>query len=83
MSTDIEIADIIGRFGKKYIKKHQPSAEKMKVLFNIMQCRTATMGGHEERCDCCHQVRYSYNSCGNRHCPKCLAAKSCFLARKN
>ena len=40
------------------------------------------MGGHEERCDCCPEVRYSYNSCGNRHCPKCLAAKQAVWIEK-
>jgi len=82
MGSDLEIADIIVRFGKLYIQKHQPSAEKMKVLFNIMQCRTADMGGHQEHCDCCPEVRYSYNSCGNRHCPKCLAAKQAVWIEK-
>lgn len=75
MRPDLEIADIVRRFGKEYIEKYGPSAEKMKVLFDILQCRTLALGGHEERCDCCNQVRYSYNSCGNRHCPKCLSAK--------
>lgn len=40
-----------------------------------MQCRTASLGGHEEACDRCGETRYSYNSCGDRHCPKCHAAK--------
>jgi len=75
MRSDLEIADIVRRFGKEYIEKYGPSAEKMKVLFDILQCRTLALGGHEERCDCCNEVRYSYNSCGNRHCPKCLSAK--------
>ncbi len=75
MRSDLEIADIVRRFGKEYIEKYDPSAEKMKVLFDILQCRTLALGGHEERCDCCNEVRYSYNSCGNRHCPKCLSAK--------
>ena len=82
MHSDLEVADVIRRFGKQYIEKHQPSAEKMKVLFDIMQCRTSSLGGHEERCDCCPEVRYSYNSCGNRHCPKCLAAKQAVWIEK-
>ncbi|MDB4335137.1 IS91 family transposase [bacterium] len=82
MRCDIEIADIIARFGKQYIEKHKPSAEKMKVLFKIMQCRTAALGGHEEHCDCCPEVRYSYNSCGNRHCPKCMASKQALWIEK-
>jgi len=82
MCSDLEIADVIQRFGKQYIEKHQPSAEKMKVLFDIVQCRTSVLGGHEEHCDCCPQVRYSYNSCGNRHCPKCQATKQAVWVEK-
>jgi len=82
MRSDLEVADVVLRFGKQYIEKHHPSAEKMKVLFDIVQCRTSTLGGHEERCDCCPGVRYSYNSCGNRHCPKCLAAKQAVWIEK-
>ena len=54
----------------------------MKVLLNILQCRTATLGGHKEQCDSCLEVRYSYNSCGNRHCPKCLATKQAIWVEK-
>jgi hypothetical protein len=82
MRSDLELADVILRFGKQYIEKRQPSAEKLKVLFNILQCRTSALGGHEEHCDCCPEVRYSYNSCGNRHCPKCLAAKQAVWIEK-
>ncbi len=82
MRSDLELADVVRRFGKQYIEKHKPSAEKMKVLFNIMQCRTSALGGHEEHCDCCSEVHYSYNSCGNRHCPKCLAIKQAIWVEK-
>ena len=75
MRPGLEMADVVRRFGKQYIEKYCPSAEKTKVLFDILQCRTSLLGGHEERCDCCNEVRYSYNSCGNRHCPKCLSAR--------
>ncbi len=82
MRPDLEIADIVRRFGKEYIEKYRPLAEKIKVLFDILQCRTLTLGGHEERCDCCNEVRYSYNSCGNRHCPKCLSTKQAIWIEK-
>ena len=82
MRPDFEIADIVRRFGKEYFEKYNPSAEKVKVLFDILQCRTLALGGHEERCDCCPQVRYSYNSCGNRHCPKCLSIKQALWIEK-
>lgn len=82
MRSELELADVIRRFGKQYIERYRPSGEKMKVLFNIMQCRTAALGGHEERCDCCPELRYSYNSCGNRHCPKCLSVKQAIWVEK-
>jgi len=82
MPPSLDVADVVRRFGKQYIEKHQPLAEKMKVLFDIMQCRTLALGGHEERCDCCPQVRYSYNSCRNRLCPKCLATKQAVWIEK-
>lgn len=82
MRPDFEIADIVRKFGMEYIEKYNPSAEKVKVLFDILQCRTLALGGHEERCDCCAQVRYSYNSCGNRHCPKCLSIKQAVWIEK-
>ena len=69
------MADVVRHFGKQYLEKYHPSTEKIKVLFDILQCRTSAFGGHEERCNCCSEVRYSYNSCGNRHCPKCLSVK--------
>ena len=82
MRSGFELADLVRKFGKQYIEKHLPSDEKRKVLFDIVQCRTAALGGHEERCDCCHEVRYSYNSCRNRHCPKCLATKQAVWIEK-
>jgi len=82
MRPDLEMADVVRQFGKQYIEKYHPSAEKIKVLFAILQCRTWSLGGHEERCDCCSEVRYSYNSCGNRHCPKCLWAKQAIWIEK-
>ncbi len=48
------------------------------MLGKIAVCRTAVLGGHEEACENCGTVRYSYNSCGDRHCPKCQASKQAF-----
>lgn len=75
MKTKYELADVVRRFGKELLQKESLSPVQTKTLFDIMQCRTAWLGGHEEACDYCGTVRYSYNSCGNRHCPKCQAAK--------
>jgi len=73
--TKFELADVIRKFGKQLSVEVKLSPEQLKALFNIVQCRTAALGGHEEACDHCGTVRYSYDSCGNRHCPKCQAAK--------
>jgi Putative transposase/Transposase zinc-binding domain len=50
------------------------SLGQLKVMSAIERCRTAALGGHVERCEDCAHLRISYNSCGNRHCPKCQAA---------
>jgi hypothetical protein len=70
-----ELADVLRQFGEKFIAKEKLSPQQFKALLNIAQCRTATLGGHEEVCDNCGKTRYSYNSCGDRHCPKCQAMK--------
>jgi len=51
------------------------SPQQTKVLHNIVRCRTAALGGHKEACDTCGVIRYSYNSCRDRHCPKCQLGK--------
>lgn len=75
MHTKPELADIVSIYGKQLAEKVNLSPLKLKTLAAIAQCRTSALGGHEEACDCCGAVRYSYNSCGNRHCPKCQAVK--------
>ena len=78
MREKFELADVINRFGAEFIKARKINPMQAKVLGKISQCRTAALGGHEEACSGCGVVRYSYNSCGNRHCPKCRAAKQAF-----
>lgn len=73
-----ELADVISKFGKQLAEKVKLTPLQSRVFADISQCRTAALGGHEEACDSCGAVRYSYNSCGNRHCPKCQAAKQAF-----
>ncbi len=71
----IEVADIIRAAGKEFIKKQRSwlTGLHLKVLSAIEHCRTAALGGHRDRCSRCgHIVAISYNSCRNRHCPKCL-----------
>ena len=66
-----ELANVVRRFGKQLMQQDKLLPNQIKALHNIVQCRTASMGGHEEVCDTCGATRYSYNSCGDRHCPKC------------
>jgi hypothetical protein len=66
-----ELANVVKKFGKQLMDRNLLSARQVKALNNILQCRTAPMGGHEQVCDCCGEVSYLYNSCGDRHCPKC------------
>ena len=70
-----ELADVVRRFGKQLMLQDNLSPNQIKALHNIVQCRTVSMGGHEEVCDTCGEIRYSYNSCGDRHCPKCQLTK--------
>lgn len=70
-----ELADVVKKFGKAFIENDNLSPRQVKALYNILQCRTFALGGHQEECDHCKEVRYSYNSCGDRHCPKCQNTK--------
>ncbi len=70
-----ELSDIVRDFGSRLIEDRKLSPQQTKVLLNIARCRTASLGGHEEVCDNCGTVDYSYNSCGDRHCPKCQLNK--------
>ena len=78
MRVKPELADIVSMYGKQLAEKVNLSPLQLKTLGSIAQCRTSALGGHEEACDSCGAVRYSYNSCGDRHCPKCQAAKQAF-----
>ena len=70
-----ELADVVRKFGKELVSKQTLSPMQMKALNNIVSCRTAQMGWNEYACDTCGAVKYHYNSCGDRHCPKCLSTK--------
>ena len=83
----IEVADIIRAAGKDFIEKQRSwlTGLHLKVLSAIERCRTVALGGHRDRCSRCgHVVAISYNSCRNRHCPKCLnnARKKWLTARQ-
>jgi Putative transposase/Transposase zinc-binding domain len=72
----VEVADIFRRRGPAWRASHagHVSLGQLKVMSAIERCRTAALGGHVERCEACAHLRISYNSCRNRHCPKCQAA---------
>jgi hypothetical protein len=74
--TSLEVADILRAAGPAYraAQAGHLSLQQLKVMSAIEHCRTAALGGHVEACaDCGHQ-RIAYNSCRNRHCPKCQGA---------
>lgn len=82
----LEVADIVRTYGTAFVKQHRRwlTALHLKVLRAIVACRTAALGGHIEQCDSCGQRAISYNSCLNRHCPKCQgAARQAWLAKRS
>jgi len=73
MRAALEVADIFRRHGAAYRADHAGSLSlgQRRVMAAIEACRTAALGGHIERCEDCGETRIAYNSCRNRHCPKC------------
>jgi hypothetical protein len=67
----LEVADIFREHGEAYRRTHALTSEQLKVMSDIEACRTAILGGHMDTCDHCGHEVPSYNSCLNRHCPKC------------
>jgi Putative transposase/Transposase zinc-binding domain len=82
----LEVADIFHRHGAAWRTAHAGhlSLGQMKVMSAIESCRTAALGGHVEACEDCGHSRIAYNSCRNRHCPKCqgAAAREWLAARQ-
>ena len=70
----IEVADIFRLFGDQYFNHYRLSPEQSKVMNLIKICRTSVLGGHIQQCDHCGYEKPAYNSCRNRHCPKCQSA---------
>src|SRR5262245_47802162 len=69
--SGVELADIFRAYGESYRRNHRLPVSHLKVIEAVQRCRTAALGGHIERCDSCGFERPAYNSCRNRHCPKC------------
>jgi len=70
-SGGLEVADIFRQHGPAYRESHRLPRQELRVMRAIEVCRTAGLGGHKDQCDHCGHVEISYNSCRNRHCPKC------------
>src|SRR5271169_3730681 len=71
----LEVADILRAHGDAYRATHPVSTAQAAVLRHLVTCRTAALGGHVDACGQCGFTRVSYNSCRDRHCPKCQAVK--------
>lgn len=84
--AELEVADVFRHHGATYRQAHAGTLgrARLRVMRAIELCRTAALGGHVEQCDACAHRRVAYNSCRNRHCPKCQAlARALWLeARK-
>jgi len=79
-----ELADIFRSHGESYRKTHFLSASHLKVIRAVEICRTQELGGHLKQCDTCGFEHPSYNSCRNRHCPKCQSlAKAKWLKKQS
>jgi hypothetical protein len=82
----LEVADVFHRHGADWRQANagHVSLDQLKVMSAIEQCRSAALGGHVERCEECGHSRIAYNSCRNRHCPKCqgAAARDWLAARE-
>ena len=66
-----EVQDIFVKYGPEYLSKHKLTLSQHKAMSAVQKCRTAQLGGHVDVCESCGNTQISYNSCRNRHCPKC------------
>lgn len=79
----LEVADIFNRYGETYRQCHTLPFSHFKVMRNIQDCRTSVLGGHLDQCSNCAYERPLYNSCCDRHCPKCQTmAKEKWIDKK-
>ncbi len=85
MRAPLEIADVFREGEARFLAEygHTLSREQRQVLRAVIRCRTAELGGHVQKCDDCGHQRIQYNSCRNRHCPKCQAmARAVWLEKR-
>ena len=80
----VELADIVRAYGAAYAQTHALARAQPRALRAIAACRTAVLGGHRAVCTACGAERIPYNSCRNRHCPKCqrVASERWLAARR-
>ena len=71
IQNQVDLADIFRRYADGYRRSHAVSYQQLKVMRHIQICRTAELGGHVQQCDQCEFEKIAYNSCRDRHCPKC------------
>ncbi|WP_307421580.1 IS91 family transposase [Labrys monachus] len=78
MVARLEVADIFRRHGERYRQAHDAHLGRVerRVMSAVEMCRTARLGGHVQQCRDCDTIRVAYNSCRNRHCPKCQGQAS-------
>jgi len=84
-SNGLEISDVFKEYGSEYRKIYHLPENKISIMNLIVNCRTAALGSHIERCGTCGYETIAYNSCRNRHCPKCqyVAREEWIAAREN
>lgn len=74
MKSKFKVADVL-ELEQNQLSKLAPTSWHLRTLHAIRRCRTQSMGGHIDQCDCCNKLHISYNSCRNRHCPTCQGHK--------
>ena len=72
----LEVAEVVRSYGQSYRERYTLSPAQSRVLRAVVQCRTGILGGHVQECDHCGERQISYNSCRNRHCPKCQGSQT-------
>jgi hypothetical protein len=80
-----EVADVLRAHGAAFLAEHGAglSPDQRRAVQELALCRTAALGGHTEQCAGCGHRRVAYNSCRNRHCPKCRgSARAAWLTRE-
>lgn len=73
-SASPEVADVLASYAGQYLQEYSSRVLQRKIIEDVTACRMAVLGGHRRECSKCGHQLIAYNSCRNRHCPKCQAA---------